>query len=345
MQNRVVTIYDIAEKTGFSAATVSRVLNGKGKVADGTRELILAATKKMKYSPNYAARSLKTKSTQQIMLSIPHLTSAYYFHLIEAVHQIALSKGYSLILNHSHANEGEELKMLKHLQNNYVDGLILISINFTERHLQEINRLNIPVVLSGIGKNNLLESERGNYDYVGVDTRKGIFLATEHLLKQGHSNIGYIGLPLNTQTGMERYEGYKDAMSKWDIPVNPDYVICGGYTVDFGYNAGKQLCRLPELPTAIVTTCDHICLGLYRIFDEENISIPDDISLVGMDNTEFSAILKPKLSSIAIASDEIGNETGSVIFKRLEGWDCKKQTTIFEPTLVIRESSTKSVRS
>lgn len=345
MQKKMTTIYDIAEKTGFSAATVSRALNGKATVSDETRDAVLNAAKKMKYTPNFAARSLKTRSTKQIMLSIPHLTSAYYFQLIEAVHQLALSRGYSLILNHSHANEREELKILKSLQNNYVDGLILISINITENHLREIDRLDIPVVLSGIGTNNLDDAHRNKYDYVGVDTGKGMFLATEHLLKQGHTKIGYIGLPLDTQTGRERYQGYENALMKWGISVNPEFVICGGFTVDFGYNAGKQLCQLKEMPTAIVTTCDHICIGLYNILEEKGIRIPDDISLVGMDNTEFSAVLRPKLSSIAIASDEIGNEAGNIIFKRLDGWDGEKQSIIFDPTLVIRESSIRTARN
>lgn len=339
IRKKATTIYDIAESTSLSAATVSRVLNGKDNISIDTREKVMEAVKKMNYYPNYAARSLKTRTTNQILLSIPHLNSAFYTDLIESVQQIAIARNYSLILNHTYGSAKEELKLLRNIKENQVDGLILISINFTKKHIEEVKKINCPVVLSGIGMNHLDEEFRNSYDYVGVDTRQGLFLSTEHLIKQGHTSIGYIGLPLDTQTGQERFDGFEMAMKKWGVQINPQYVICGGYTMNFGYDAGKILLNNTDLPTAIATTCDHICLGLYMAFEEKSIRIPEDIALIGMDNIETSAIVKPKLSSVAIASAEIGRVAGDLIFKRLDGWDAKKQDIIFDPRLIIRESS------
>lgn len=338
---KTVTIYDIAETTHLSAATVSRVLNGKDNISEDTRKRVLSAAKKLNYSPNRAARSLKTKMTKQIALSIPHLRSAFYFELIESVQQIATENNYSLLLNHTHASEQKEFKMLENIRENHVDGLILISINVTERHLREFERIDCPIVLSSIGMNNISVESEEPFDYVGVDTGAGMFMSTEHLIKQGHVNIGYIGLPLETQTGSERFAGYKRAMEKYGLKINPKTVVVGGYSVNFGYNAGKTILSGPknERPTAIATTCDHICLGLYMFCDEYNIRIPQDVALVGMDNIETSAIIKPKLSTVSIASAEIGRKAGELLFKRISGWDAPKQDVIFEPRLIVRESS------
>ena len=109
--------------------------------------------------------------------------------------------------------------------------------------------------------------------------------------------------------------------------------------MNFGYDAGRQLLRAGKLPSALVTTCDHICFGLYRAFEEAGICIPEDIALVGMDNIDLSTVIKPKLSSVAIASAEIGRKAGELILDRLNGWDAPKQNVVFKPHLVIRESS------
>jgi DNA-binding LacI/PurR family transcriptional regulator len=338
VEKKATTIYDIAKSTNLSAATVSRVLNGKKYVSEKTRNKVVQAAKKMNYSPNLAARSLKTKTSNQIMLSIPHLSSTFYFDLIEAVQQMTTDNNYSLLLNHTHASENEELNLLKHIKENHVDGLILISINISEKHLNEFNKIDSPIVVSGIGMNNI-NNDNAIYDYVGVDTELGLYLSTEHLIKQGHTRIGYVGLPLHTQTGDERFNGYRRAMGKWGLEIDPNITLFGGYTAEFGYNMGRAICNYHDRPTAIVTTCDHICLGLYRIFDEKGINIPGDIALVGMDNIEVSAIVKPKLSTVSIASAEIGRKAGELIFRRLSGWEAKKQNIIFEPRLIVRESS------
>lgn len=335
---RPATIYDIAEATKYSASTVSRALNG-GVVSEEAKEIILRTAKRMNYQPNNAARSLKSKSTKQILLSIPHLDSAFYFDLIETLNQVVSAKGFSLLLQHTYASEKKELSLLKNIQINNIDALIMISINITERHLKELRHIHCPKVISSIGLDIPGNNTAADYDYVGVNTGEGIFLATEHLIKQGHSDIGYVGLSLDSHTGKERYNGYESAMRKWGLHITPQNIIVGGYTMNFGYDAGRQLLRTGKLPSAVVTTCDHICFGLYRAFEEAGICIPEDIALVGMDNINLSTVIKPKLSSVAIASAEIGRKAGELILDRLNGWDAPKQNVVFKPHLVIRESS------
>ncbi len=337
-EKKSATIYDIAQMTGFTAATVSKVLNNKDKISEKTRDKVLEASKELNYFPNPAARSLKTQRTNQVMISIPHMNNAFYFDMIAAIHEVANENNYSLILNYTQESEKEELKMLRNVRENFVDGLILISINFTEKHLNEIKRINQPVVFSSIGVNRIKDDE-GLFDFVGVDTRKGIYLAAEHLIKQGHTRIGYVGLPLGTQTGNERYEGFCQAMKQWGLDINHEYVINGGYSRNFGYDAGIKLFNNGDVPTAICTTSDLIALGLYQAFEEKGIKIPEDVAIVGMDNIDVTTVVRPKLSTVAIASAEIGRTAAELIFKRLNGSDEQHKNIIFQPRLVVRESS------
>jgi LacI family transcriptional regulator len=122
---KAATIYDIAKETGYTAATVSRALNDKGQVSVKVRELIINKAREMDYSPNPAAKSLKTRKTNQIMLSIPHMSNAFYFDMIDSIQSIARYNNYSLLLNYTQDSEIEEIRTLKKLSESLIDGLII----------------------------------------------------------------------------------------------------------------------------------------------------------------------------------------------------------------------------
>jgi len=335
---KAATIYDIAKTTGVTAATVSRVLNNKGYIAEETRDKIIKAAKQLNYSPNPAARTLKTRRTNQVMLSIPDMRNQFYFDMIAAIQEVAKAKGYSLILNYTEADEKEEINCLRNVRENFIDGLILISINITEKLISEVKNIHQPIVLSGICKNTIKETDRA-FDYVGVDTGKGLYLAAKHLIGQGHTHIGYIGLSLNTQPGSERFTGFCLAMNESGLNVDDRFVRIGGFTEGFGYEAGLSLVKQDSLPTAVCASSDIIALGIYRAFEQEGISIPADISVVGMDNTDITTRIKPKMTTVAISQAEIGRTATELIFKRLNGFIGPYQTMIFQPRLIVRESS------
>jgi LacI family transcriptional regulator len=274
------------------------------------------------------------------MLAINHMRDLFYFDMIEAVYDVAEKHGYSLILNYTKDDELNELKLLQSLKENYVDGLILISIIFSEKHLKAMANVNCPVVLSGICNNRFKDSNPA-FDYVGVDTKTGIYISTKHLINQGHTKIGYVGLPLEKQASDERYEGFCAAMIEAGLKINERYVMLGGYTENFGYNAGLTYAKFCDLPTAICASSDMAVIGLYRAFEQEGIKIPGDICIVGMDNIDIDTLIKPKISSVAIAQADIGRTAAELIFKRLNGSTSPYESIIFQPRLIVRESSIK----
>lgn len=339
-KKKIITIYDIAKLTGVSAATVSNAINDKGFVSGETRAKILKVVQELNYSPNPAARSLKTKKTNHIMLAMNHMRDYFYFDMIDAVHDVAEKYGYSLILNFTEDDEKKELRLLNSLNENFVDGLILVSIIFSEKHLNEMTNINCPVVFSGICNNRLKDSNI-LFDYVGVDTQMGTYISTKHLISQGHTKIGYVGLPLKIQEWDERYEGFCLAMKESKLEINEKFVILGGYNEQFGFEAGLSYAKLGNLPTAICAASDLIVIGIYKAFEQEGIRIPDDICIIGMDNIDIDTLVKPKISSVAIAQGDIGRTAAELIFKRLNGSTGPNESIIFQPRLIVRESSVK----
>ena len=274
------------------------------------------------------------------MLSITYIPDEFYFDMIVAIQEVAKRNAYSLLLEYSNDDIDEEIKIIKNAKNNFIDGLIMVSLDFSEDHISEINKLSIPVVLSSIC-NNKIDYKEQTLDYIGADTKQGIYLSTKHLIGQGYDKIGFIGLDLNTHTGNERYKGFILAMNESGIPVKKDYIITGKFETGFGYEAGLIYAKMKDPPNAICTSADLLALGLYRAFEQEKIKIPDDICIIGMDNVDTSTLVKPKLSTVALSQEGIGRYAANLIFERLNGSNKPFQNIIFKPKLIIRESSIK----
>jgi LacI family transcriptional regulator len=177
------------------------------------------------------------------------------------------------------------------------------------------------------------------FDYVYVDTYLGIQQATEHLLKQGHERIAYVGGSVKEQTGYERYCGFRDAMLNAGLRETPGYVFESNYTESGGYLCGKDILELNPAPTAIVASNDLMAIGIMNACEEAGVRIPNDIAIVGMDNTEIASRVSPKLTSIAMMQEEIGRHAAQILMDRLNGDKSEKKKVRLFPRLVVRESS------
>lgn len=340
-KKNAATIKDIAKMAGVDASTVSRVLNSKGYIKKETRLKVLESADILKYIPNPAARTLKTSKTKQIMLSIPDMNE-FYFKMISVVQEIAKKNKYSLLLNFSDADEKEEIKILRNLRENFIDGLIMISINVTKNLIREISEIGHPIVLSGIC-NNYLSMDEQSFDYVGVDTHKGMYIATRHLIEQGCRKIGYVGLQLNTQPGNERYGGFCQAMKDYDLEIDAKSIDTSGYSFEVGYKAAMDFIENGEMPMGICAATDLLALGIYKAFEHKKIRVGQDVLIIGMNNTASAILVKPEMSSVEIAQSDIGRTAAEIIFRRFKGSEEPFQNIIFQPRLFARQSSLKKI--
>jgi LacI family transcriptional regulator len=332
------TIYDIAKKANVSATTVSRALNSTGYVAQEKLDEILKIAKELNYSPNQVARMLKNQSTSQIMLSIPDMRNSFYNDFIEAVNKRAEENNYSLLLNYNQMKEKTKCKMLDDLAENHFDGLILVSIHMDSALINKINSIRKPIVLTSISSLPPIQW-KGNYDFVGVDTRAAMYMSVKHLIEKGHTRIAYIGLDETSLTGKERFEGYSIALREAGIPVQKELVFEGGYDESFGYQSAKTMLQSRSLPTAACACNDVLAIGVYKALEEAGVSIPGQMAIVGMDDSDVCRIVRPKLSSISLCSLEMGDAAARLIFERLQDHQKRYENVLFEPKLMARESS------
>lgn len=334
------TISDIARAAGVSPGTASRALNNIGYVKQETRERVEEAAAKFKYSPNRAARTLKTKKTGLILLAIPDMDNPFYVDMIKAVQDVVSYNGYSLVLYYTQGKDTEEVKSLKMLHEHFADGMILINFSFTPKHLKAIERINCPLVLSSICKNVIGGKPEDRFDYIGVDTEKGVYLSTKHLVSQGHCDIGYIAGPENYVLFQERFNGYRNALIDGDVRYREDLVVWKNYSERCGYEAVQYFLSLSKRPTAICCANDIMAIGALNALEDAKLKVPDDVALVGMDNIDITSKLKPKLSTVYIAQAEIGRMAAELIFQRLTGEENgPSKKILFEPRLIVRDSS------
>lgn len=334
------TIYDIAKTAGVSPGTVSRALNNIGYVKDETRKRIEAAVAELRYTPNRAARSLKTKQTGLVLLAIPDTDNSFYVDMIKAVQEVCKGHGYSMILSYTEAQVSEEVRALRMLREHYADATILINFSFTPKHLKEMERIQAPLVLSGICKDVIGGNAQDRFDYIGVDAEKGVHLAIRHLAQQGHQRIAYIAGPSRFLLFRERYHGYQTALAECGIPEREDLVVWCEYTEACAISAVKALMTLPQPPTAICCANDILALAAQRSIQDMGLRVPEDVSIVGMDNISITTKVRPMMSTVAIAQAEIGRAAAELVFSRLEGTETRPSIRqIFEPRLIVRDSS------
>ncbi|KLU41079.1 MAG: hypothetical protein AA931_05255 [Peptococcaceae bacterium 1109] len=332
---RDVTIADVAEKCGVSIATVSRVLNRKGRYSVETQRRVEAAAREIGYAPNHMAKSLKRKRTEQIALAISDIGNPVYVAMAKSIQQVVKDHGYRLILLSTEALVHEEIGILKSMAKHFADGLIISPLLYSEEHRKWIKRLKQPVVvISGI-------AEETDVDSVLVDSGHGIRLAMEHLLSQGYSRVAFINGPSQTVPGRARLNGYYSALVEHNLPIDEGLIIDGGdFTLSGGYMTASRLLEISPRPEAVICANDLMALGVMRYLGEKGLRVPRDMAVVGMDDIEHASLAVPPLTTVSLLAAERGRMAAELLMERLEGSsDAPPKQVKVLPKLVVRESS------
>lgn len=336
-----VTIYDIAEAAGVSPTTVSRALNNRGHQSEELRQTILEIAAKMNYTPNPAARYLKTHSTGQILLTVPDIRDLYFIDVVKAIQQEAAAKGYSILIHDTKFQKSEELRLFNDLESNFIDGLIHFSLFLNEEYVAPVSQQRLPIVICATSRCNIPQI-LSHCDFVGLDGYAGVSQAVQHLADMGYRNVGFVGYAAPVYAEQERYQAFCDAValcrlnfpSEWYFKIAEPSFGCG-------YEAGQQLLRLKEWPEAVFCTTDFLTLGLYRALNEAGVKLPDQIALVGLDDVFFDQYTQPNLTSIAYDPNEFGITAFRLLYDRMQGKASRQICHLVNPQLQIRESSRK----
>ncbi|MBW2122618.1 MAG: LacI family DNA-binding transcriptional regulator, partial [Deltaproteobacteria bacterium] len=283
-----MTIKDIAHYAGVSVGTVSKVLNSPENVGEDLRFRVQAVIEKLNYRPSALARGMKIRRTLTIGLIIPRIINTFYVQVIELIEKEVHNWNYTLILGNTEDDLERELNCLRTFANMRVDGLILASVGRMQEpkirgEIETYHALNIPVVLIARRLPNT------DLDTVQLENRAGAYQATRHLIESGHRAIGMISSSIQTSAGPERIEGYLQALEEFKIPYDRELVHMGELNLDSGYNITNRLLNLASPPSAIFVGSNFQLLGTLRALKEKNIRIPEEVSLICFDDTEWSS--------------------------------------------------------
>ncbi|MCF8266340.1 MAG: LacI family transcriptional regulator, partial [Melioribacteraceae bacterium] len=292
-KNLNVTLKNIAEKTGCSVSTISRVLNKKGKqfrISKETQELILRTAEELDYKPNELARGLRLKKSNTIGLLVPDISNPFFAHVTHIIQQYAYSEGYTLIVCNTNEDISLEIDHIDLLRRKGVDGFIILPVGTESAHIKELANRNFPFVLM----DRIFENLDSNA--VVVDNQKGSYQAVKHLIDNGHTRIAIIQGLKKTSTNSARLKGYSEALREANIELDDRLIVGNDFRRENGYIETKLLLKRKDPPTAIFSTGDLITLGILEAMSEESKSIPKDISLVSFDDIDYAPFLVAPLT-------------------------------------------------
>lgn len=331
----MATISDICKTTGFSKATVSRVINGNPSVKPKTRDIVLKAMESVGYYPNPVAQSLATRRSNTIGLILPHFYSYYFGSIMKTIAQQAQDSNKKLLLMDSHNTRDGELEALRSLVSQKCSVIIVYSRHLSETELTEFqNRSNVPLIVLN------RQFSDSHVSSFGFSQYQLGYLATEHLIQLGHTQIACITNPLDSQTGKSRLNAYQACLEKHNLPFSEETVIEGNNQIETGYQCAKTLLARNISFSALFCCTDDMALGAIRAMHEQGLKVPEDISVVGIDNEPNSSFSVPSISTVALPITELTQDAIDLAIAFTNDPDSKivlhKEYT---GTLIERESS------
>lgn len=331
-----MSIYKIAEATGYSPSVVARALRNTGYCSEEKRKRILEVAEQMNYHPNQAAKSLRMNKTKQVLFCIPDICNPFYFEMIDGVLKVLEQHGYTAMLFPSRKSIQREKQMIERYQSHYYDGIIFVSFDFCQENIEAVRAAGVPTVLT-----NRYVGQRADdvFDYVFSDHHYGMRLAVEHLVAKGCRNIAILTGDSALQTSRERYEGYCEALRENGIDVRADYLLNGDYNTEQSYQAFAAFMSTGKPVDGIVASNDLAALGVLRYCREHGISIPEQLKIVSFDNTEYARITQPALTSIDLKQYDIGVAAANLLLERLENGRTEPKNCFLQPALFEREST------
>lgn len=329
-----VTIMDVATKANVSKATVSRVLNNLGGYSEKTKRRVLEVMEELEYNPNAVARSLANKKTHTIGIMFPDLTSSLTASMLNQIEAVAHKAGSSVIVCHTESKGAKTMKYLKLLQEKQVDGIIMASTTLNEEYYDYIKKTNIPVVLLAADSEYPIHS-------VTSDDYAAAYMATKYLIEKGHKQIGMISGNKEewfAGTYLARVEGFKAALLDYKLSINEKHIVYGGFSYKDGAIGLTTLVKqVPDL-TAIFTENDEIGMGVLSAAYQLGIKVPEDISVIGMDNVKFCEFLNPPLTSVSLSHSAMAEKAANLIFEMIESSKEEKKNYIVSHRVVERQS-------
>lgn len=327
----MVTIKDVARESGVAISTVSNVLNDVGNVSQETAKRVLETVERLKYVPNVNAKYLKTNKKNTIGLFVSSVQGDFYRQLVQAVHLQCKINGYILNIYVSNENTSEEIYSM--IIGSGVEGAIIMNDGIGDNYIDRLERLNMPIVFI----DRVYSSER--ISSVTIDNGFGVTQALEYLVKLGHRKIGYFH-GVDNFDEKARFKAFTETMERFGLPVEEKYMLNGFFEEAVAYSEMyKLLMRGGELPDAFFCANDEMAQGCIRAMTAMGIRVPEQISVVGFDDSILAPLYRPALTTVHAPVVELGSKSATEVIRlvRHEGDDSGISVKL-KPSLVTRDS-------
>lgn len=304
-------IRDVAKVAGVSTATVSRALSQPKKVRDTTVKKVMDAVEKTGFVPNRQASMFRLRKSKTVILLVRDISNPFYLDIYKGVEEEAFSAGYKVLMGDAREDDERITHYIDAVRECHADGLILMIGRFPEKLLVNPSKLP-PIVVA------LEEIEGLNLPTVRVDNKAAADAAVTHLIEKGHTRIVHITGPLAEHLGKARLEGYCQALERAGLPIDQDLIVPGDFSLNAGYEQTAVLLERNVAFTAIFASSDQMAIGAASALREKGLNIPDDVSLVGFDDTLIASVFFPPLTTVHQPRREIGRIAMAMMIKKLE---------------------------
>ncbi|WGV98700.1 substrate-binding domain-containing protein [Vibrio sp. YMD68] len=332
-KNKTPTVYDVAKLAGVSPSTVSRFLNRTTYVSDEKSQNIEQAIKTIGYKPSYPVQQKSNRRSMTIGVLIQHPESPHTSRILNDMEKTLIAQGYSLVIATGHWQSKLEVHALEYLIKNNVDAVIIVTGHLKSDLIVKTAE-SIPVVTVGY------DVEGPNIRSLNLNNTLGGYIATLHLLQQGHVNVAHIKGLSNQPDSGARYEGYKKALAESNIKVNPKLVKQGDFSSEIGYEKTIELLDSKVHFSAIFAANDQTAYGAIKALTDKGYKVPEDISVVGFDDLPVSKYFTPALTTLRQPVEEIGVVCAESVLNLLSG---ERHEARLPPIDLIVRQSTKSI--
>ena len=341
MNNKRVTIYDIAKELGISASYISKALNNHPTISEKVRETVKKKALELNYKQNSHAANLRQGSSKTIGVIVPHINQSFFSEAIAGIEEVCFEHNHGLIICQSHEFFKQECKAIDTLIHQNVD-CILISVSaetLSASHLETIKKNRIQLIQFDRCIDTL-----DSYKVLN-DNKEASYSVVKNLINEGYKKIAFLGGPEHLTVFKNRKEGYLRAIKEAGLIIPYNYIVDDVLYSKKASEAAEEILSLKEPPDAFFTVSDHQSLEVFKIAESMGIMIPEQLGIFGFANEDFGEIIKPALSSVDQRSKELGKQAANLYFKKIRNKNEDHPTDkniIIESQIIIRQSSVRT---
>jgi len=335
MSKNHTTVKDIAEKTGLHYSTVSRALRDYSDINEKTKRKVLMAARELNYTPNTIAQGLKSRTTKQVGIIIPEIDNNFFSRAVSQIEKVIYDHGFVPIVLQTNESPEREVLNIDSMLSNRIAGLIISVSENTEEtdHLLKLTKNNIPLVLL----DRVIKTEAANK--VISNEKQGAKEGVEYLISKGHKRIAHFAGPEHSKISRQKMEGYIEALKENSRRIEDDLIIFGDLKEESGYQAMDELLNKDIIPDAIFTVNDLVANGAIKRIREEELSIPQDIAILGFSNNDISQYFDPPLTTIEKFPGKMGKVAAEILVNQIGQEEISTKTEVLPTKLIIRKSA------